>query len=235
LGTKVTSYSRPFSLTRHTWTAADYGADRSGFTNNAALGVLTLDGYNSARFRFSAPTAEGSSAIYVDYLDLRNNATNYTTALDIDSNMKIYFANSSVPVSKLDGAHGGRLRWVQNYAGPSSSTNIVLQDGRTITVNRALVESSEIDSDGDGTPNQFDTSPFDAPSVSSQIVNVPPMTTFLTWNGAANTTYTIDYTTNLVTWQVLTNVTTGASAGPVTVSDPVSSQEPRFYRVRYSP
>jgi hypothetical protein len=110
-----------------------------------------------------------------------------------------------------------------------------LSDGRTITVNRALVESAEIDSDADGTPNQLDTYPFDGPTISSSVTNLPPLTTMLSWNGAANTTYTVDYTTNLVSWQVFTNVTTGVTAGTVTVSDPVSPVNPRFYRVRYSP
>jgi hypothetical protein len=241
LGTKVESFSRPFTLTPHIWTAADYGADRRGYTNNAAVRILTLDGGTTGKFLFSGPTAPNNSAIYVDYLELKNYATNYSMSgsqrpLQIDSNFTIYFASANVPESKLDGAQNGRLRWVQNFAGPNSSTNVALRNGGFITVNRALAQSTTTDSDADGTPNAFDTFPFDGPTVSASVTTQGGNNVVtLSWNGAASTTYTVDYTTNLVSWQVLTNVTTGASAGTVTVQDTVPLGTIRFYRVRYSP
>lgn len=235
LGTKIVSQPWPISPQTHRWTAVDYGPFREGYSNNAALGWLTLDGGTTGKFRFSSPTTN-ASAIYVDYLEFKRNGTNYDTALLIDPGFTIYFANANLPITKLDGSHTNRLRWVRSFAGPNSSTNVTLRDGRVITVNRALAESATINSDNDlEGPNKLDPYPFDGPKVLIALTNVPSLTARVSWTNAASSIYAVDFSTNLVSWQVLTNLNTGSSVGVVTVPDIVSTNRTRFYRVRYSP
>ncbi|HEY2953194.1 MAG TPA: hypothetical protein VGK40_11450, partial [Verrucomicrobiae bacterium] len=138
LGTTLQSSAGRFLEIFHIWAAENRGADPSGFTNNLALGRLILDGADLSLFTFSG--AGSNDALYVDFLDLRNNATNYDTALQVNPGLTIYFANASVPPNKLDGRQGGRLRWVSGFAGPNSSTNIFYPAyNKTYTFNVALV------------------------------------------------------------------------------------------------
>src|SRR5262249_13267336 len=130
-----------------------------GFTNNLALGRLILDGAEFSLFTFSG--AGTNSALYVDFLDLRNNATNYDTALQINPGLTIYFANASVPPPKLDARAVGRLRWASGFAGPNSSTNIFYPAyNKTYTFNVALAQSKDLDSDADGIVNADDPTPI---------------------------------------------------------------------------
>jgi hypothetical protein len=235
LGTDLRSTLAIPMVVEHQWAGLDVGAVNQGYTNNAALGILRLDGAFNARFAFSAPVGAGPRAIYVDYLDLQSFATNYTTALEIAGDFRIYFADSSMPAEKLHNTHSGRLQWVKTYAGRYSSTNI-LSNGQWITVNRALVLSKEIDSDGDGIPNGDDSSPFDGANLVLSNNHQSPF--LITWQAAAGTAYTVEYTSDLLEvgtiWTILTNVPPQAVNGPVTVSDPISSPQ-RIYRVRYTP
>jgi hypothetical protein len=98
------------------------GNTNTAFTNNLALGKLTFDGAENSLFRFFP--AGASNALYVDYIQLENWATNFNSAFSISPNFTIYFANANVPVTKLHGAAGGRFQWVRSFAGPLSSTNI---------------------------------------------------------------------------------------------------------------
>src|SRR5258708_40302572 len=78
--------------------------------------------------------------------------------------MMIYFGDARIGNAdiseKLDGANGGRFRWVPSYAGLFSSTNITYPSGRAYTFNIALVQTSTLDSDGDGIPNTADPTPI---------------------------------------------------------------------------
>ncbi len=236
LFTRLQSTVKPGGNVTHIWSGTDRGVSADGFTNNAALGHLVLDGGSNARFRFAPPVPGTVSAIYVDYLDLKNFATNFQTALDIDPFFRIYFASSSVPPEKLNNTHGGRLRWVQGFAGPNSSVDVLI-NGQIVKMNRALVESKEIDSDGDGLPNGFDPSPFDGVVIQRPTLT-PPSSINLTWQAAANTTYSLLYTSTLMgtntVWTPLRTVTSGSTNGPVTVQETVVP-EPRYYQVRYTP
>src|SRR5205085_10890000 len=96
-------------------------------------------------------------ALYVDYLELDNFATNYNLAFDISPDLTIYFANSNIDPFKLDHSTSGRLRWVSDFAGPLSSTNVSYppSPAHPLTTNSylfniALVRSKDLDSDGDG-------------------------------------------------------------------------------------
>ena len=135
---------RTEDIQSHYWPARDFGATTNGFTNNLALGRLVLNGVgNNSLFRFFGTGT--SNALYVDYLDLQNSATNNDTALSIAPNLVIYFANASVPPAKLNGRHGGRLRWVSTYAGPNSFTNIFYASTmQTYTFNLPLAQATEL-------------------------------------------------------------------------------------------
>jgi len=146
-GTTIYSIIVPAGPNTHVWPGRDLGTNSAGFSNNLVLGKLVLDsqGYNTIRFQGPDPT--NKYAIYVDCLELLNDATNiviqseYQQVFDIATNFTIYFANASMPqlpvfeqagqlCTKLDGAADGRLAWVHefsgnyNFAGPYSQTNI---------------------------------------------------------------------------------------------------------------
>jgi hypothetical protein len=131
------------------------------------------------------------------------------------------------------------LRWVAAYAGIFSSTNIVI-GGVTNTVNAALAQDTIIDSDGDGTPNATDPTPF---FLSSQVnftitlTNQPPLTAVLKWFTIPHATNHVEFRTNLLSanWLPLTNFPSPtpypSPATRVTVFDPVNFAIPRYYRV----
>ena len=235
LHTELKSTIKPFGYVEHTWSGADFGVSAAGFTNNAALGKLIIDIPTSGQAVFHAPSSSGSWALYVDYLDLRNFATNWQTAVQMDPNFHIYFADCNIRPEKLDQIGG--LFWVKTYAGAYSGTNVVI-NGQPTRMNRALYTSSELDSDGDGIPNSADASPFDGVVLSSTTVTntVPPLMS-VSWQAAANVDYTIEYATNLqgtnTLWTTLTTLH-ATSAGVTNVFDSISNGL-RVYRVRYSP
>jgi len=170
LGTHLTSEARLYSQEIfHTWCGIDYGPNGEGFFNNMALGKLTLNGTNFTLFHFSAPAqtkqSGGSGALYVDYIELQDNALDYENVFDIDPSLTIYFAAANVAAEKLNGAAGGRFQWVSSFAGPLSSTNIFYAStGQTYTFNIALVTSKDLDSDGDGIVNADDPEPIPVPA-----------------------------------------------------------------------
>ncbi len=155
-----------------TWAAENRGASAAGYVDNAAIGQLVLHATNHplAKFRFTGVGA-GQRALYVDMLDLEELGTNYASQLLIQPNITIYYAAAKLgftpplsngvtvlPEEFLDGKFNGRLRWVKTFAGPNSSTPVVV-NGQTHIVNTALFNSHLIDSDGDGVPNSDDGVP----------------------------------------------------------------------------
>jgi len=239
LGTTITSAPPNFVLSEHIFCGNDLGATNAGYTNNATIGVLSLRGalFNTFLFRGNAP----GKALYVDFLDLQGSATNFLDTLLIEEGTVVYFADSNLPAEKLDGAFGGRLRWVSTYAGAFSSITVPLSGGGTITVNRALRNNSAIDSDADGIPNAFDPFPFDPPFVQVSIVQAPSFAggepqqlAQISWQAAANTMYRVECRTSLDgPWQFLTNYTHGSKNGLATVTDPINEAGICFYRVVY--
>ncbi len=156
----------------HTWAGEDRGASAVGYSNNVALGKLILSSQSpDPLFFFSG--AGLNNGLYVDLLDISKLDTNYLNQMQIDPSLVIYYAaanlgftppltNGAVQEAEefLDGQFGGHLRWVRDFAGPNSSVDVLI-NGQTVKVNRALRNSRIIDSDGDGTPNFFDFTPFD--------------------------------------------------------------------------
>lgn len=242
LGTAITTVIPPFSEVPHVWGAADLGATKAGYSNNLAVGRLVINGDSTSRAVFSGLTP--GSALYVDYLELTGAGANLsllTNVLAINPGMTLYFAGASVPVDKLDGQFGGRLRWVRDYAGANSSADTLLPGGQSVKVNAALLSSALVDSDADGIPNQFDFSPFDGVQLQPLLTftNVPVRSVLISWESAALTVYRVE-TNSFATppkWGLLrfyTNSTLFNSL--VTIQEPVPTDgSPRFYRVLYSP
>lgn len=247
LGTTVTNTAPQFAEVINRWAGEDRRCSNDGFTNNAALGRLILVGGHDSSFRFTGVGV--SNALYVDYLEFQNYTTNRNAlgdfiGVEIDSNMKIYFAqavmNGESIAEKLDGRNGGRFCWVREYAGFYSSTNLVYADGSTNAFNAALVASCNLDSDGDGLVNCQDPEPIFVPSqyqLTASLTNVPADSLVLTWQTLGGASNSVWATADLVApaWQWVTGFTAGSFQGPsvmVQYVTPRAGAPSRFYRVR---
>jgi hypothetical protein len=239
LGTTLAAGAPRFSSILNRWAADDLGATAEGFSNNVAVGRLILSPAQNAELVLQGMGT--SNAMYVDFLELAGTALNdLENSVRIDTNLVVYFAYANLPVEELDGMLDGRLRWVRDFAGPNSSVEVLLANGRTILVNRGLRESRIIDSDGDGLANFFDPFPFDDVVITStQIFAGDPPRLEISWRAAANTVYTLEYSTSIALpeWQALLNYTNAVPTNRVvTVEDRLPDGAPqRFYRVRYTP
>jgi len=254
LGTTITNYApAPNQIVNNFWSGRDVGATPAGYSNNAALGRLILDPIGAGSgFTFSGTSV--SNALYVDYLELRDRATNFNSAnipaLSINTNLVIYYAqavaNGVSVAEKLNGFNNNRLRWVPNYIGHYSSIQVVYPDGTTNTLNAALASSANIDSDSDGIANDYDSTPV---FVSSEVAftltltNLSPTKARLTWHSIPGSTNYLYYTTNLAipAWPILTNISPTnvppAGGWPITntVDYLLNPAQPAFYRVRVDP
>lgn len=257
LGTTITLSAPASRNVVSVWAGQDRGISPAGYTNNVAIGQLILDaspssvdGHNGL-MTFNG--AGSNNALYVDCLILTNaatqgNATNQYNFpwLSIGNNMMIYFAQALLPdgtsvAENIDrqskaGANGGRLRWVYSYAGYYSSTNSVYtnQFGLPVTnaVNAALAQSSTIDSDSDGRPNNVDATPFFVPSelnLAVTFTNRPPPSVKIQWTTIPNATNSVFYATNAMAtnWLPFTNFTRWYYGNSVGVSN---SLHANFFR-----
>jgi hypothetical protein len=235
LGTHVTSFLNRFREGVHVWAGSDLGPTVAGFTNNAALGQLTLDGTQLVLFTFRGLDEVNPYALYVDYLELTNSAVDVETTLNVATNFTIYFADSNIPAEELNGALGGRLQWVQTQAGQFSGVDVPLSTGGTTRVNRALLASTQVDSDGDGVPNALDSAPFESSGlrVNVRLLAEAPTRAEVSWTGAPGSRYQVQYLSNLGSeWHTLTAVENATpTAAPMVVRDDAGTAEPRFYRV----
>jgi hypothetical protein len=264
LGTKLETITPEFAAVDHYWSGLDFGVSSAGYSNNVALGQLVLveGGSDSATpptaSEFSFHATGSSNAVYVDLLDL-SQCPDFLDpdVLTIDPNFVIYYAavklpptftippnGSGIPQEAeefLNGQLGGHLRWVNSFAGPNSSVDVVI-NGQTVVVNKALRYSKIIDSNGDGVPNYYDPYPFNTSApfiVAGAMVqtNAPPANKFaISWTAAPNTVYQVQYRTNMFfgNWQSLLNYTNNAaSSNAVTVWDTNAMSSQRFYRVSH--
>lgn len=249
LGTFVETIAPAFAEVDHEWAGADRGASAAGFLNNTALGTLLLTpGDLEAQFPplFSFAGTGGNNGLYVDVLDL-SQLLDYQTELEINPGLVIYYAAAKInftppptngvaqlPEEYLNGQFGGRLRWVQDFAGPGSSVATV-SNGVSIMVNKALRNSLIIDSDGDGVPNKLDFLPFNNALVAQLGMVTPPLTAVLSWNATPQKIYEIQAATNYAApvWQTVKYYTnTAATNGVVTTQIPVpAGTAQQFYRV----
>ncbi len=220
------------------WPGSDLGAEVAGYVNNAVIGHLVL---NLAPDSFLTITETGAkNALYVDYLELNSAIVDdLASYIEIGEGMTLYFADSNVPVEKLNGALGGHVKWVSSYAGPRSGVDVALGNGRTIRINRALFDSKSIDSDSDGISNGFDTTPFGGVPVTSKVIDLPPLTTEINWIGAPKTIYRVEAASSLTStsWDLVSRVTNSAAVSvPLSVREPVPADNAaRYFRVTYEP
>jgi len=220
-GTTISNLDLSGTLVNDYWSGIDYGAVNAGYKNNAAIGQLYLDAqgqYPHTGYYFTGTATNGATnAIYVDCLQLRDYAgyTNRLTygvgvnipTLSFNTNLVIYYAQALVEngvsvAEAIDHANGDHLRWVPTYTGIFSSTNLVYPPGTTNTVNTALAESPDIDSNGNGLPNDGDPPmPFLTPSglnFTILLTNLPPKSVRIQWTSVAYGTNFIFYKTNLL-------------------------------------
>ena len=249
--TTITNIAMANKNVVNTWAGQDRGVSVAGYTNNAAVGRLILDAWTNPPpntvFTFNGTGV--SNAIYVDYLGFLNQATNRDSignmsVLSINTNLVIYYAQAYINgisvADKINHKNNDRLRWVAAYAGHFSSTNLVYA-GVTNTVNAALAQSVNIDSDGDGILNAYDPTPFFFGSTNMMLTITPTNGQLrLTWPTIPNATNYVLFTTNTATmpWMVLTNFTTPPAPpyAPITAVfyDLIGASQ-RFYQVRVDP
>lgn len=259
LGTRLVTTAPRFASVVHTWAAEDRGAKSAGFQDNVAIGHLTLASLRDGQLRFGPPTdgmgfpLPGKYGLYVDYLEFSTNRPGGAPSVAddpeghvvIEPGLTIYFGMSNLDPEDLNGRFDGRLQWVKDRVGPESGVDVALRDGRTIRVNLGLLQSTQIDSDGDGVVNGSDIYPFDDLLITNfRLVSVDPYVAELQWRAAANTTYEVAYATNLLApaWQVIaTKANPEPSIQFLTVRDEVPSSgapaggSERYYRVSYEP
>lgn len=259
LGTSITNICPANKLVVDAWAGQDRGYSLSGYTNNAAVGKLILDALgsptNGTQFEFQGVNASPATtnALYVDELQLLDYSTNYINGVitnvlfNTTNNLIIYYAQAladGVSVAEqINHFNNDHFRWVSNYAGYFSSTNILYPDGNTYTFNAALAQSHFISSNGSGTPNANNPTPF---FVASEInfgltlTNTVPPKASLTWNSIPSSTNYVYYKTNLMStnWILLTNFVSPSAVPPVggwpivnVLSDPLTNQA-RFYQLR---
>jgi len=243
LGTTITNTAPDWASVVNQWAGQDRGPNLAGYSNNAALGRLILDGGLNSSFVFTGPAT--ANALYVDYLEFRNYATNFDDIgnlvnLQFGPGMKIYYAqliiNGVSWAEKLNHKNDGGLNWVSAYAGAFSSTNMVYPDGTTNWLNLALVQSCDLDSNGNGIANCLDAAPLFVPSemnFTATLTNAPQRRVVLSWNSIPYATNFVFFKTNVMAsnWQLLTNFVLGSAGGRQRVVDPAGANA-RFYRLR---
>ena len=230
-----------------------------GFVDNAALGRLILDGQDSGSL-FAFFRTGLTNALYVDLLEFQDAATNFVGGnipgtldaleVNLDTNFTIYYGDAIVDgesiAEKLNGGHGvadtngGRFCWVSNYnTGFFSSTNVTYSDGSVHQLNRALVTSCDIDSNGNGIPNCMELNPVPVLTPATLVLkavytNHPARSVILSWNTlplASNYLYSSSSLSG-TNWQLVTNFLSGATiGGHVTVTYPVKTNGALYYRV----
>src|ERR1035437_5028917 len=155
--------------------------------------------------------------------------------------MKTYYAqliiNGVSWAEKLNGKNGGGLNWVAAYAGAFSSTNLVYPDGTTNRLNLALVQSRDLDSNCNGSPNYMDPAPLLISQVGGFTAALIQRTNVvLSWTGVPLRTNYLEFKPSLMAtnWQLLASILVpGAECVPLQAVDFVTNTVPqRFYRVR---
>ena len=225
LGTTITNVAAVAnSQVINTWAGLDRGYTVAGFQDNAAIGQLVLDAQtNTTQFYFTGTSTDGTTnAIYVDRLILKDYAgyyglvnSGYLPGFSFNSNLVIYYAdaidrNYGSVAEKINGLNGGHLRWVPNYAGYFSTTNIVYPDGTTNAINASLAHANDMDSDRDGNNNATDPTPVFVPSqvqLTVAPVNVPPWSMKIAWHTIPLAGNCVYYSTNAFStnWLPFTN------------------------------
>ncbi len=220
------------------WPSANLGATAAGFVKNGSIGKLILGSATDGVITF-AGTGTGQ-ALYVDYLQIGT-----TIALAMDSYLSflgdytLYFADSNLPAEQLDGLLDGRIRWVSSQAGFYSGVDFGLPNGGVTRVNRSLLNSETIDSNGNGIANAFDPDPFTITPVKVTLSNGNNAAATVSWPAVAGGRYRLESSARLdqPDWKVVTTVRNDSTqAATLKGSESLSADgSTRFYRVTLVP
>jgi len=259
LATTITNNAFGNADPNNTWAGVDYGPDPRGFVNNAALGQLILNGQDSGSiFTFVQPNPDptNATALYVDLLELKGataaaDSSVNLVGVSLQTNFTIYYGdavwNGTSIAEQINGRYsylgtnGGRFVWVSNYnTGFFSSTNVTYTDGSGMhRLNRALVTSCTIDSNGNGTPNCLDPNPVPVftpamVALKATFIDKPLRSVVLSWNTVPRAsnflygTWSLPPTTD---WQLITQFLSSATSTQVTMTNVIQGSGPLYYRV----
>jgi hypothetical protein len=251
LGTEIRTLGAKLAFVDNVWSAEDRGATVAGFTDNVAVGRVVVRGDAGSKFEF-VPGLDGS-ALYVDVLQIEglqaSSLTEFTNRVQLG--MNIYYGNIESTNSVFTAERLHRILgpnapfnfiWVPEWAGPNSGVDVPLtESGPVRRFNRALRESANIDSDGDGLPNRFDPFPFppEAFGITGITLNAISQAVSFGFTAQSAGAYVIEYTTNLAggNWQPLTQLfQNNPSGGIMSFTDQLRAGDPqRYYRVRKAP
>ena len=243
-----TSGSVTLQLSATDQTAVDNLLNKNGtLANDGTAYNLSLTAGWETGAGAVASQAVSASGLDVLYQTLIIKAISKPSSLAADSSGDIFVANPGNSTIDKFSANGtllapGRLRWVPTYAGYYSSTNIV-SGGVTNTVNAALAQSPDIDSNGNGVANAYDQAPFftsQQVNFGLTVTNQTPRRALLTWDTVPFATNYVYYATNLVggNWMLYSKVLSTNVAGPVypvSISDTNIAKGIRFYKVVVQP
>jgi len=249
LGSSVLAVATNYTSRVIRWPGEDRGASTAGFSDNLALGELVLNnGLLASKIIFEGEKGR-KNAIYVDYLEFKNLTKSdlyeedilqqQIDTLVIPEGYTVYFASANLPEELLDGMYDGRLRWVKEYPGPHSSMPFyVIGVNKTIQVNRPFRQSVLHDTDGDGTANGYDLTPFGSglpDIIESELVQKGLGRLKISWIGIPDSMYHIEYKDDLGQgdWKLLKkHHYDGLSVERVSYEDRVGGvSSERFYRV----
>jgi len=183
--------------------------------------------------RNGAKTTNAAVVINVSYV---------AELMQIPDTFTVYFGSaineSGVDVSDaLDRAIPGRLRLVKVPTAPAGLVEYRLASGLNMLVPRSVIESTTIDSDGDGIVNRWDPSPFDGVRLSVEPVEVAQESMVkITFTAGTGGTYQVEASNNLGEWKTVETVeNTSDELKRIELLDRTNGpQGARNYRVRYA-
>lgn len=208
----VTQSAQDFQEMTSTWAAKDFGPVATGFTNNAALGSLTLDGGLYSLFIFNG-TGPSSNALYVDVLTLKSYATNFDAgsnlvAVSVSPGMKIYFGKAFI-----DDGLGGLTEVTSQLAGNSGG------------------QFGNVPHSGPLTPAKPAVIP--SPVLRVAVEKSPTVRSLISWETPPSVTNYLYCSPQPfgASWQLVTNFVSGPAGGTVIVPDPGLTGS-KFYKLQ---
>ena len=221
-----------------TWPSKNLGAKPEGFLNNGAIGKLVLSSGKGGLITLVG-SATGQ-AIYVDFLQFDSTiGQDLASYLNPVGDYTIYFADSNLPAEQLDGLLDGHLRWVSTYAGNYSGVDFANPSGGVTRVNRPLLNSQVIDSNGNGIANAYDADPFTITPVRVTLSGGSAPAAKVSWPAVAGGRYRLESSSrlDLPDWKTVTTVTNDSTkAATLSGTESLGADgSARFYRVTFEP
>ena len=221
-----------------TWPSKNLGAKAAGYANNGAIGKLVLS--SGANGQITLVGSAAGQAVYVDYLQIDSTiAQSIADYINPVGDYTLYFADSNLPAEQLDGLLDGRLRWVNSYAGSYSGVDLATPSGVISRVNRALLNSQVIDSNGNGIANAYDADPFTITPVRVTLSSGANAAAKVSWPAVAGGRYRLESSSrlDLPDWKTVTTVTNDSTkAATLSGTESLGADgSTRFYRVTFEP